>query len=113
MSAWRKIGVAISVLWMVGLPIYVMMDSNRRANEFYSWCRSKESNFASDLTPEQRHEWCSQSAGFMTPTVLAQVLVAGNSDTLALWSLMLGPLAILWIAGGIILATVRRLRRGL
>jgi hypothetical protein len=36
MITWRKIGVVVSVLWLIGLPIFVMFDSNRRASEFYA-----------------------------------------------------------------------------
>ena len=104
---WRKIGVAVSALWLIGLPMFVMLDSNRRANEFYTWCRSAESRYAAEMTPQQQVEWCSRAAGFMTPTVLAQVLVAGNADTFAMWSLMLGPVAVFWLIFGIILVAVR------
>jgi hypothetical protein len=48
----------------------------------------------------------------MTPTVLAHTLIAGNTDTVTLWSLMLVPLVIFWLIGGVIFATVRRIRRG-
>src|SRR5262245_45388297 len=74
MTGWQKIGVTLSVLWLIGLPIYIMVDSNRRASEFYAWCRNVESKIASNMTSEEQHEWCSRSAKFMTPTVLAQVL---------------------------------------
>jgi hypothetical protein len=92
--------------------MYVMMDSNRRASEFYAWCRNVGSNSTSDMTPEQQHETCWRSAKFMTPSVLAQALIAGNADTATLWTFILGSVVILWIVGGIILATVRWVRRG-
>jgi hypothetical protein len=92
--------------------IYVMADSNRRASEFCAWCRSLESNSVSDISPEQQHEVCWRSAKFMTPSVLAQTLIAGNADTATMWTFILGPVVILWIVGGIILATVRWVRRG-
>ena len=60
---------------------------------------------------EQQHEACWRTAKFMTPTVLAQTLIAGNADTATLWFFMLGPLVIFWAIGGIILATVRRIWR--
>ena len=110
-SGWQKIGVLISIVWMIGLPICVMIDSNRRASEFYNVCRKLESKLAADMTAEQRHEACWRSAKFMTPTVLAQTLIAGNADTATLWFFMLGPLVVFWVIGGIILATVRRIRR--
>jgi hypothetical protein len=106
MITWRKIGV-VSALWLIGLPIFVMIDSNRRASEFYTWCRSAESHYATDMTPEQQLEWCSRSARFMTPTVLAQVLIAGDADTFAMWSLMMGPVAVFWVIFGIIFVAVR------
>jgi hypothetical protein len=28
MSGWQRIGVVISVLWLVGLPVYVLIDHN-------------------------------------------------------------------------------------
>jgi hypothetical protein len=120
MSGWQRIGVVISLLWLIGLPIFVMLDTNRRASDFYTWCRSVEAKAASDTrssgreaeSTEQQHENCRRLAGFMTPTVLADTLIAGNTDTVTLWSLMLVPLAIFWLIGGVIFATVRRIRRG-
>ena len=112
MSGWQKIAVLVSILWMIGLPIYLMIDSNRRASEFCNVCRKVESNLAFEMTAEQQHEACWRSAKFMTPTVLAQTLIAGNADTVTLWFFMLAPLVIFWVIGGIILATVRRIRRG-
>ena len=114
MRRWQKIGVLLSVIWMIGIPIYVMIDSNRRANEFYGMCRRLESSIASDpINAEQQHETCWKSANFMTARVLAQTLIAGNADTLTLWFLILGPLVMFWIAGGLALATVRWVRRPL
>jgi len=110
MAGWQKIGVTLSVLWLIGLPIYVMVDSNRRASEFYAWCRNVESKITSSMTSEEQHE-CSRSAKFMTPAVLAQVLIAGNVDTLTMWSFMLGPIVVFWLIGGIIFAAVWSLRR--
>ena len=112
-SGWQKFGVLVSIVWMIGLPICVMIDSNRRASEFYNMCRKVESNLASAMTTEQQHEACWRSAKFITPTVLAQTLIAGNADTATLWFFMLGPVVIFWAIGGLILATVRRLRRSL
>ena len=110
MITWRKIGVAVSALWLIGLPILVMLDSNRRASEFFAWCRSAESRYATDMTPEQQLEFCTRSARFMTPSVLAQLLVAGNSDTFTMWILMLGPIAAFWLISGLVFVAVRRMR---
>jgi hypothetical protein len=112
MRRWQKIGILLSIIWMIGIPIYVMIDSNRRANEFYGMCRRLESSIASDsTTAEQQHETCWRSAKFITPSGLVQTLIAGNADTITLWSFILGPLVIFWIAGSLLLATVRWIRR--
>jgi hypothetical protein len=112
MRRWLKIVILLSIIWMIVIPIYVMIDSNRRANEFYDMCRRLESSIASDLTTaEQQYEICWRSAKFMTPSGLVQTLIAGNADTITLWFFILGPLVIFWIAGGLLLATVRWIRR--
>jgi hypothetical protein len=118
---WRTIGVVLSLIWLIALPIYVMFDSNRRADEFYSWCRSVESRVAPDSQASgtnefaeisrQQEENCRKSAMFMTPAILVETLIAGTGDTLALWSLMLGPVVICWLIAGIIVAAWRQLRR--
>jgi hypothetical protein len=38
LSGWQRIGVVISVLWMVGFPIFLMVDTNRQASEMYQGC---------------------------------------------------------------------------
>jgi hypothetical protein len=46
----------------------------------------------------------------MTPSLLVQVLIAGNADTFAMWILMLGPVAVFWLIFGIIFVAVRSVR---
>ena len=46
----------------------------------------------------------------MTPSLLVQVLIAGNADTFAMWILMLGPVAVFWLIFGIIFVAVRSIR---
>ena len=74
MNGWQKIGAVVSVLWLIGLPIFFMVLSS-------SW----------------------KSVG--------HALIAGNSDTVALWTMMLGPVALLWSIGVITLDTIRWIRR--
>jgi hypothetical protein len=109
-SGPQKIGALVSVLWLIGLPTYLAVDSNRRASDFYNWCRT----LGADVSPERRaeqHEACWRSARFITPSVMAQTLVAGSADTVTLWSLMVGPVVVLWVIGGIGFTTVRWMRR--
>ena len=76
MSVWQKIGAVISVLWLIGLPIYLVVRSG-------SW------------------------------KTVGHALIAGNSDTVALWTMMLGPVVLIWSIGVITLDAVLWIRRRL
>ena len=54
MSGWQRIGVVISILWLVGLPIFLMIDTNRRANDFYSDCLGFAYRGITGNTPKQQ-----------------------------------------------------------
>jgi hypothetical protein len=51
MSGWQWIGVVISVLWLVGLPLYIITTTNNRANTEYLECYG---NAALETNPDQR-----------------------------------------------------------
>jgi len=74
MSSWRKIGLWISILWVVGLLIFLGVVHS-------TW-----------------------------KTVL-DVLVAGNLDSLTLWTVMLGPVVLLWSIGIITGEVIRWIRQ--
>ena len=76
MTRWQKIGAVISVLWLMGLPIFFIV----------------------------------RSGSFKT---VGHALIAGNSDTAALWTMMLGPVVLLWSIGISTLDAVRRIRQRL
>jgi uncharacterized membrane protein YjgN (DUF898 family) len=76
MSGWKKIGAVISVLWMIGLPIYFIVRSN----------------------------------SFKT---VGHALLTGDSDTAALWTMMLAPVVLLWSLGVLTPDAVRWIRRRL
>ena len=62
MSDWQKIGLAISILWPVGLLIFL-------GGVHSTW------------------------------KTVGDMLVAGNLDSLTLWTVMLGPVVLLWSIG--------------
>lgn len=71
LSAWQRIGVVISVLWLVGLPIYLMINHNRHEQEFLSWCVGvgwERNNFLGIVD-------------FISPMQIARIAVAGDSGT--------------------------------
>ena len=73
MTRWQKIGAVVSVIWLIGLSIFLVVHS--------TW-----------------------------KTVL-NILVAGNLDTLTLWTVMLGPVVILWSIMIVTAEVVRWIRR--
>ena len=76
MTKWQKIGAAISVLWLIGLPIFFIVRSG---------------NFKA----------------------VGHALIAGNSDTAALWTMMLGPVVLIWSIGVVTLDAVPWIRRAM
>jgi hypothetical protein len=100
MCRWQRMGVVISVLWLIGLPIYLLVDANRQASKALALCLS-----VARTDPEMH--WCQADVRFVTPSEMAHAFVAGNNDAIALWALMLGPIIICWIMGSIAVATAR------
>jgi hypothetical protein len=76
MTKWQKIGAVISVLWLIGLPIFFIV----------------------------------RSGNFKT---VGHALIAANSDTAALWSMMLGPVVLIWSIGVVTLDAVPWIRRAM
>ena len=109
MSGWPKIGVVASVLWLIGLPTHLVVHSSMNADHLYDECMKS----VADLTREEQHEtcWTSSHLGAVTPRIIGDTLIAGNSDMAALWTMMLGPVVLLWSVGIITLDTIRWIRR--
>ena len=74
MTRWQKIGLAISILWLIGLSIFLVVVHS-------TW------------------------------KTVVNILVAGNLDTLTLWTMMLAPVVLLWSIGIITVEVVRWIRR--
>jgi hypothetical protein len=73
MIRWQKIGAGVSVLWLIGLLIFLVVIS--------TW------------------------------KTVGSILVTGNLDTLSLWTVMLGPIVILWSIGIVTAEVVRWIRQ--
>ena len=103
--------MVISVLWLIGFPLYLVKYSSMSERALYWQCMNTHNP---DLTREEQHENCRKSfrAEALTPKGIADALFTGSFD-IALWSMMLVPVAIFWMAGSIVLVTARWIRRGL
>jgi hypothetical protein len=123
MSDWQRIGVLISVLWLVGMPIYLMVDTNNTAGVVYQSCiRSADLAFEAggfegdnpgELKAAERR--CARSfyKMRMSPGKLVGLLLGREGEeTLTVWTTILVPVVLFWLVGVAALATVRWIRRG-
>ena len=113
--------MVISVLWLIGLPVYIVIKANRWAQYEYSSCLNNLSQANADVRAsgqevpkglEGPHDFCLEAASFVTASDFARALVDGSSGSARLWRLMLLPIAALWLLGGIGFATLRWIAKG-
>jgi hypothetical protein len=123
MGGWQKIGAAISVLWLIGSPIYLLLIENKPAEKSYAACieeslvtsarmRKVGQHDQADAWEHHSYDWCWQAAGYTSPVSLAHAFVEGN-HSVVLWAFLLAPIALLWLIGSLAIATLRRTGRGL
>ena len=122
MSGWQRIGVVISILWLIGVPIYLMVDQNQSASRVYESCLQNayliygpvgyegdnpaEFHLASQRCLETRNQM------FMSPKKFIGVLLSQDKESWVIWIAMFVPLALFWVIGGVVIATVRWIFRG-
>lgn len=117
LSGWQRIDVVISVLWIIGLPTFLFIDTIR-ANEHgaacfrdfseLSWKLSREGKQAEAAEADRERDKCWNHQGHITPIQAFEPFIKGNIETVIVWA----PVALLWILGGTIFATVRWIKRG-
>jgi len=123
MSGWQRIGVVISVIWLVAFPIYLVVDTNQHADAFYFLCRKIKYDTASryrdtgksdvaDAMDKRAHEECWEPAGHMSPSKMASDLLAGDSKSAIMWAFILAPIILFWLIGGAIFGITRWIRKG-
>jgi hypothetical protein len=105
MSGWQRIGAVISILWLVGFPIFLFIDANRSHSEVLQYCLKAASESREPTEREGSRQICLRAfeASRETPGKLVKELA---SDKI-LWAAMFGPIALLWIVGGVISYVVR------
>jgi len=117
MSGWQRIGVVISVLWLLAVPSYVIISSNQFADAYYKGCLDlayrTRLNSAKELNAAIQDCSTTRSELAVTPTKALKVLLLEKNygEGLAAWAALLLPIALLWIIGGIVFGTVRWLAR--
>jgi hypothetical protein len=125
-SGWNRLFVVISVLWAIGAPIYTMVEANNSTSEIYRMCYSSAytrygpGGYAG--ADEAKFQTAKAQCGynfdraFMAPQKLIDILLGGQgpgpNSTAILWGIILVPLALLWLIGGITIRTVRWVAAG-
>lgn len=123
MSGWQRLGVVISVLWLLGAPIYFIGDTNATANRVYSMCLSHEWSLTGRTDYKVAEAKCLpifDELGMSVPKLLNTLFTESNEPRMgsgwpgraALWGMLLIPLVIFWLLGGLISRTVRWVARG-
>jgi hypothetical protein len=121
MSGWQRIGIVISVIWLIAAPIYIMADQNRRASDIYGMCfetayrrygpagyEPKPAEFT--IAKQQCAETLEKLD--MPPSKLWDALMGQDKDSGDLRALIFRPLALFWIIGAAVISTFRWVRRG-
>jgi hypothetical protein len=105
-GGWLRIGVVLSVLWVIGFPIYSYIDENESNARAYQTCLKIHTVYFPnpDLSSADIHARCQETAFELTTPILA------NEN---FWILFVAaPLALFWILGGVIFWAIRWIRRG-
>jgi hypothetical protein len=111
--------VVISVLWLIASATYFIATKNEAAGKSYAACIESSRMTGTRLRRRGRrlgshsNDWCLRAAGYMSPVGLAHALLEGSYDSAVLWGFLLGPIALLWLVGSLVIGTVRWLSSGL
>ena len=110
LSGWQRIGIVISVLWLLGFPLYLaLVDHNSNLDaKIADWvadCAAHRLQIVPNKDPIAAAEICRQT----NPLV-----PMAPWDAFNMWLALLvwGPVILLWLVSWIVLATVRWIRRG-
>jgi len=113
MGGWGRLGIVISVFWLVGAPLWAIHDTNTRAVDAYGSCYSGASSiqYPNEADRQRQLDWCHsllESMQFKWETIR----YANESDTGVAALMYFGPLVAFWLVGRTILGTIRWIGRG-
>ena len=103
---------------------YLLVTKNQAANKSYAACiesslttgthlRYIGQNEQADAWESHSKDWCLRAAGSMSPVGLAHALLEGSYRSAILWGVLLGPIALLWLVGSLVIGVVRWVGRRL
>ena len=109
MSRWQRFGVVISIFWAVGFPIFLFIDANRIHGEVFEYCLNTASALREPTDRETSRQICLRAfeASRETPGKFVKELASDK----VLWTVILGPIGLLWLVGGVLSWAVRWIAR--
>jgi hypothetical protein len=124
MSRWQRLGVVISILWLIASPAYLLVTKNQAANKSYAACIESSLTTGTHLRyigqydqadAWERHsnDWCLGAAEYMSSVGLAHSFLERSYRSAILWGVFLGPIAVLWLVGSLVIGIVRWVGRRL
>jgi hypothetical protein len=115
MSGWQRLGIALSVLWAVVVPLWLVADTNTRANQNFVSCLVFAGSVSDGYTDADKREQVDRKMSddcrhtFLASTVSLSQVVADRE----VMGYMIGiPVATLWLIGWIVIGTSRWIGRG-
>jgi hypothetical protein len=105
MSGWRRIGVVISVLWLLAVPSYLVISSYGLADGYYKRCIDRASAHSVEEYIKARNDCSadSNSIRILPEQMLETLLLKGDYfEGLIVWAMILIPIALLWIVFGMV-----------
>jgi uncharacterized membrane protein len=109
MSRCQRIGILVSILWLVGFLSFLYIDANRSHSEVFEHCLNSASTLSESTDRKSFQQICARAfeASRETP---GKIVKEVSSDKI-LWAAIVVPLGLLWIVGGLLSYAVRRISK--
>jgi hypothetical protein len=110
-NGWQRLGIVLSVLWAVAGPLWLVIDTNTRADESYQSCVSLAYSLSLSSTDQEKAVERCGSARLASTTSLPQMWEEKDGRN-ALALMVGGPIVAMWLLGGIVISTIRWIAHG-
>lgn len=101
LSGWQRIGIILSVLWLICSPTGLSVVQNKITDSIEKQC---------DITHDGSHDahiYC-----FFQAHPLDEPANLWRDHSALLWTVLLGPFALIWIGGAVVIGVARWVARG-
>jgi len=103
----QRIGILISILWLVGFLSFLYIDANRSHGEVFERCLDAATALNEPTDRESFRHICVKA--FEASRETPGKLVKEVSSNKILWATIVVPIGLLWIVGGLLFYAVRRI----